>query len=63
MCGLRASIAACHSNPKQHPQLLAAQRLYMHWAIKPHPYHLRDAAGIVTISFVDLRLSKLPDLS
>jgi hypothetical protein len=41
---------------QQHPQFLAAQRLYMHAAIKPDPHHLRDTTGIIAISLVDLRL-------
>src|SRR6266480_6218068 len=28
----------------------------MHWTIKPHPHHLRDAACIVAVRLVDLRL-------
>ena len=28
----------------------------MHRSIEPHPHHLRDAAGIVAIGLVDLRL-------
>jgi hypothetical protein len=28
----------------------------MHRAIKPHPHHLRDAARIVAIGLIDLRL-------
>ena len=31
---------------QQHPQFLAAQRLYMDRPVKPHPHHLRHAAGI-----------------
>jgi len=27
----------------------------MHRAVKPHPHHLRNAAGIVAIRLVDLR--------
>src|SRR5476651_2597865 len=27
----------------------------MHWAIKPNPHHLRDAACIITVRLVDLR--------
>jgi hypothetical protein len=45
---------------QQHPQLLATQRLHMHWAIKPHPYHLGDAAGIVAIGLIDLCLQHRP---
>jgi hypothetical protein len=41
---------------QQHPQLLAAQRLHMHRTVKPHPHHLRDAARIVAVGHVDLRL-------
>src|SRR4029077_8186886 len=32
----------------------------MHWAVKPHPHHLRDATGIVAVSLVDLRLQHRP---
>jgi hypothetical protein len=32
---------------QQHPQFLAAQRLYMDRPVKPHPHHLRHAAGII----------------
>src|SRR5437762_217844 len=28
----------------------------MHWAVKSHSHHLRDAARIITIGFVDLCL-------
>src|SRR5436305_12311711 len=41
---------------QQHAQLLTAQRLHMHWSIKPHPHHLCDAAGVVAIGLVDLCL-------
>jgi hypothetical protein len=32
----------------------------MHWPVKPHPHHLRDAAGIVAVGLVDLRLQHRP---
>jgi hypothetical protein len=35
-------------------------RLYMHRAMEPHPYHLRDAMGIVAIRLVNLRLQHRP---
>src|SRR6516165_8042013 len=41
---------------QQHPQLLTAQCLHMHRAIKPHSHHLHNTAGIVSIGFVDLCL-------
>jgi hypothetical protein len=41
---------------QQHPESLTAYRLHMHWAVKPHPHHLRHAASIVAIGPVDLRL-------
>ena len=42
---------------QQHPQFLTAQRLHMHWTVKPNPHHLRDATdGIVAVGLVDLRL-------
>jgi len=41
---------------QQHPQFLAAQRLYMDRSVKPHPHHLRNAAGIIAIGLVDLCL-------
>src|SRR3974390_2533008 len=43
---------------QQHPQLLAAYRLHMHWPIQPRPHHLRHAAGIIAISLVDLSLQR-----
>jgi len=45
---------------QQHAQLLAAQRLHMHRAIKPRPHHLRDAARVVAVGLVDLRLQHRP---
>jgi transposase len=41
---------------QQHPQLLTAQRLDMHRTVKSHPHHLRDAARIIAVRLVDLRL-------
>src|ERR1700740_3305234 len=41
---------------QQHPQFLTAERLHMHWTVKPHPHHLRNTARIVAIGLVDLRL-------
>jgi hypothetical protein len=41
---------------QQHPQFLAAQRLDMHRAIHSHPHHLSDAARVIAIGLVDLRL-------
>src|SRR5260370_30063687 len=41
---------------QQHPQFLTAQRLDMHRTVKPDPHHLRDAARIVAVRLVDLRL-------
>jgi hypothetical protein len=41
---------------QQHPQFLAAERLHMHRAIKARPHHLGDAARIVAVGLVDLRL-------
>jgi hypothetical protein len=41
---------------QQHPQFLTTECLHMHRAIKPDPHHLRDAAGIIAIGLVDLRL-------
>src|SRR5437879_1638670 len=41
---------------QQHSQFLTAQRLHMDRAIKSRPYHLGDAARIVAVRFVDLRL-------
>src|SRR5437588_4933064 len=45
---------------QQHPQFLTAERLHMHRAIKPDPHHLRYAAGVVAVSFVDLCLQHRP---
>jgi hypothetical protein len=28
----------------------------MHWTVKPHPHHLGDAARIIAVRLVDLRL-------
>ena len=41
---------------QQHSQFLTAQRLYMHRTVKPHSHHLCDAACIVAVRLVDLRL-------
>src|SRR3982074_257645 len=41
---------------QQHSQFLTAERLHMHRAIKSRPYHLGDAARIVAVRLVDLRL-------
>src|SRR3974390_316224 len=43
---------------QQHPQLLTAYRLHMHWPIQPRPHHLRHAAGIIAIRLVDLSLQR-----
>src|SRR3974390_3010528 len=43
---------------QQHPQLLTAHRLHMHWPVEPRPHHLRHAAGIIAISLVDLSLQR-----
>src|SRR3974390_2314680 len=43
---------------QQHPQLLTAYRLHMHWPIEPRPHHLRHAAGIIAIRLVDLSLQR-----
>src|SRR5712671_4484938 len=33
----------------------------MHWAVKPRPHHLRDAARVIAVRLVDLRLQhRLP---
>jgi hypothetical protein len=48
---------------QQHPQLLAAQRLHMHRTIKSRPHHLCDAAGIVAVGLVDLRLQNSPPIA
>ena len=45
---------------QQHPQFLAAQRLDMDRPVKPHPHHLRNAAGIIAIGLVDLCLQHRP---
>ena len=41
---------------QQHPQFLTAQCLHMYRTVKPHPHHLRDAARIVAVRLVNLRL-------
>src|SRR5439155_11890136 len=41
---------------QEHAQLLTAQRLHMHWTIKSDPHHLRDAARVIAVRLVDLRL-------
>src|SRR3974390_1188356 len=43
---------------QQHPQLLTAYRLHMHWPIEPRSHHLRHAAGIIAIRLVDLSLQR-----
>src|SRR6476659_9955640 len=43
---------------QQHPKFLTTQRLHMHWAVKPNPHHLGDAARIVAVSLVNLRLQR-----
>jgi hypothetical protein len=41
---------------QQHSQFLAAERLYVHRTIQPHPDHLSDAARVIAVGLVDLRL-------
>jgi len=41
---------------QQHSQFLAAERLYMHRTVQSHPDHLSDAARIIAVGLVDLRL-------
>src|ERR1700692_1037525 len=41
---------------QQHSQFLAAERLYMYRTVQSHPDHLSDAARIVAVGLVDLRL-------
>jgi hypothetical protein len=36
--------------------VLAAERLYMHRTVQSHPDHLSDAARIIAVGLVDLRL-------
>src|SRR6478736_3416960 len=43
---------------QQHPKFLTTQRLHMHRAVKPNPHHLGDAARIVAVSLVNLRLQR-----
>jgi hypothetical protein len=38
------------------------ERLYMYRPIKPNPHHLRNAARVVAIGLVDLRLQHRPHL-
>ena len=45
---------------QQHPKFLTTQRLHMHRAVKPNPHHLGDAARIVAVSLVNLRLQRRP---
>jgi hypothetical protein len=45
---------------QQHAQLLAMQCLDMHRTIKPRPHHLRNAARVVAVGLVDLRLQHCP---
>jgi hypothetical protein len=41
---------------QQHAQFLTAERLHMHRTVKPRSHHLGDAARIVAVRLVDLRL-------
>src|ERR1035438_5146098 len=41
---------------QQHSQFLAAERLYMHRTVQSHPDHLSDAARVIAVGLVDLRL-------
>jgi hypothetical protein len=41
---------------QQHSQFLTAERLYMHRTVQSHPDHLSDAACVVAVGLVDLRL-------
>ena len=44
--------------PSERAALLARQRLHMHGREQIDPHHLRDAARVVAIAFVDLRLQE-----
>ena len=37
-------------------QFLAAERLHMHRTVQSHPDHLSDAARVIAVGLVDLRL-------
>lgn len=43
---------------QQCPPLLARERLHMHRAVQVDPHHLRDAACVITIRLVWLRLQE-----
>ena len=41
---------------QQHSQFLTAERLHMHRTVQSHPDHLSDAARVIAVGLVDLRL-------